>query len=961
LLGERLDPEPLRYVMIRYQELARAAVERYGGSVEKFIGDAVMGVFGAPTLHEDDALRCVHAAVEIRAAVARLNAELRAALGIDLRVRIGINTGEVVAAGGRTDQMLVSGDAVNTAARFQQAAGPSEILIGWPTHALVRDTVDVEPAPPLELKGKSAPVPVWRLTGVRQGMRGVERRMDRPLFGRADELAHLLTALAVARRSGLCHLLTLLGEPGIGKSRLALEVRMAAERDGALVLTGACHPFQRGDTYEPLTQALGGLGAVPSLEATTEEVFWTVRKMLVSAAADCGVLLVLDDLQWASPGLLDLLDHLADAVRGVSLTLLCVARLDLLDRRPGWAGGKLSAGTIVLSALEQGPALELAHGLAEVTGHGDAAETVLRRVVATTGGNPLFIEQMIASLRDDTPTPGLPSTIQTLIAARLDRLDRDARTVLGHAAMVGDEFEPELLAELGKAEPVADLPTVLARLERRWLIEAVGPQAAGTFRFRNTQIREVAYAGLAKAYRAELHERIADRATGDDALAADEGAGRHFEIAARLYTELGRPDHAERMRAGARRILGRVGSRALARGDLSAARDLLRRALDGCSPDDAELPDLQVALGNALLASGRAEEASSVLRGLLDRSERTGDVRAKTHAVLGLARIGDGATPVEDLLDRAERAVVVFTEHHDHDGLARSLLLAGQARQAAGQYGSAVRALERSLESALRAGTALETAGALGGLAMSMWLGPMSADAAIARCEELLGSLPNGKGLVEVAITGPLAVLLAMRERFDEGAALLRRAEDVAEDIGHPYVTATLPLFTGRLLSLRGDAAAAERTLRGALAALTRIGDSSAAVGATADLARVLLTLGRAEEAAALLADSPVGGSPSQPAGWHGARACACARTGRTDVATTEIELALQAAGRTDSPDIQATALLDKARVLVATGGPAVEAAQAAQAAEQRYRDKGNAAGVAQAAKILRGDGGSAL
>jgi class 3 adenylate cyclase len=371
-LGERLDPESLRNLMSRYFDAARRVMERHGGTVEKFIGDAVMAVFGIPAIHEDDALRAVRAAAKLRDAVATLSSELVQERGVEFAVRIGVNTGEVVVGDQGSSQTLVTGDPVNVAARLEQAAKPGEILLGAPTHQLVRDAVTVEPVKPMRLKGKTDTVPALRLVSVDAQAAGHARRLDAPLIGRQRELTLLAQAFERAIEENAAHLFTLLGPPGVGKSRLVSEF-LAQHRERATVYEGRCLPYGDGITYWPMrevvrraaeisdgdtseaatakirglitgheradriTEQIAGAIGLGEVAGAPEEVAWAFRKLMEARATQSPLILVIDDIQWAEPTFLDLLEHIADWSRAAPILLLCLARADLLELRPSWA------------------------------------------------------------------------------------------------------------------------------------------------------------------------------------------------------------------------------------------------------------------------------------------------------------------------------------------------------------------------------------------------------------------------------------------------------------------------------------------------------------------------------------------------------------------------------------------------------------------------------------------------
>jgi hypothetical protein len=414
----------------------KIAIEHHGGIVEKFIGDAVMAVFGIPHVHEDDALRAVRAAAEMQQRLAALGEELERAGGARIQMRIGINTGEVVAGDASAGQRFVTGDAVTVAKRLEEAADAGETLIGEATRALVLEAARLEPVGPVELKGKAAPVEAWRLLDVSTEGMGVRRRVDTPLVGRTVELARLEAAFeeTVAERS--CRLVTLLGVAGIGKSRLAAEL-LASAGERATVLTGRCLPYGEGITFWPvveLVRAAGGADAVAAAlgdgededavaalrdllqpeadTASSDEIFWAARRLLEALAAERPLVVCFEDIHWAEPTFLDLLEYLAGFVRRSPVLILCLARPELAERRPGWAGD----GVVRLEPLSEQEAETLLDGLGELD------LEARRRIGEAAEGNPFFVEQL-AALALEGGASSLPPTIQALLAERLDRLD----------------------------------------------------------------------------------------------------------------------------------------------------------------------------------------------------------------------------------------------------------------------------------------------------------------------------------------------------------------------------------------------------------------------------------------------------------------------------------------------------------------------------------------------------------
>ena len=436
-LGERLDPEALRSIMGRWFDAMRAVLERHDGSVEKFIGDAVVAVFGVPVVHEDDALRAVRAAAEMQVALGTLNESLRAERGLEIAMRVGVNTGAVVVGDARAGGSRATGDAVNVAARLQQAAEPGETLLGDSTWRLVRDAVTTGEPRAVEVKGRDEPVTVRRLVEVDKAAEAIHRHVGGPMIGRDRELGILRAAFERAVVEERCVLVTVLGSAGVGKSRLVHEF-LAEARTDAQVIRGRCLPYGQGITWYPVAELLrstvglddsaepaavierlrGRLAGVEDAEsilsrlaeplgiatepAPVEELFWATRRFLERLTSDGPVVVVLDDLHWAEPALLDLVDHLAEWVHGVPLFLLAMARPELLDLRAGWGGGKPDATTFLLEPLPSSDTERLVGALLEGA---TISPLALRRIAAAADGNPLYVEQVIEMLRRRRPGP----------------------------------------------------------------------------------------------------------------------------------------------------------------------------------------------------------------------------------------------------------------------------------------------------------------------------------------------------------------------------------------------------------------------------------------------------------------------------------------------------------------------------------------------------------------------------
>ncbi len=595
-LGERLDPEALRHVLARYFDAARGCLERHGGTVEKFIGDAVMAVFGVPTLHEDDAMRALRAASELRDSLASLNEELERDFGVSLQLRTGVNTGEVVAG---TEERLVTGDAVNVAARLEQAAQPGEILVGEHTRALASGAIDVEPVEPLALKGKTEPFQVYRLMRILEGAQavaGYPSRLVSPMVGRERERRRLSDAFDQAVSDHSCQLFTVLGAAGVGKSRLVLEFLDSID-GGVALARGRCLPYGEGITYWPVLEAVVDLAGINDTESSersrqrlaellvgeedadriaqrmtevlglspadagVEESIPVIRRFFEAVAARQPLVVVFDDIHWGETTFLDLVEHLADWSRGVPFLLVCMARPELHDVRPTWGGGKLNATSVLLEPLSEDECAQL---VVNLVGDVEPVGYVAERITDAAEGNPFFVEEMLSMLIDDgflvrddarwktvgdlTKVP-VPPTIPALLAARLDRLTDGERTVIERAAVEGKLFHRGSVEALTRTLLESPVGKFLGSLVRKELIRPDKPFFPGeeAYRFRHLLIRDAAYDSIPKEVRADLHELHADwLETKATAVEYDEIAGYHLEQAFRYRAELGPVDENAR-------------------------------------------------------------------------------------------------------------------------------------------------------------------------------------------------------------------------------------------------------------------------------------------------------------------------------------------------------------------------------------------------------------------------------
>ncbi len=662
-LAEALDPESLRRVLDGYFAAARRAIEGHGGTIEKFIGDAVMAVFGVPVAHEDDALRAVRAAADTRTAVAALSEAVEREHGLRLDLRIGINTGDVYV-GDPGHGGLVTGNAVNVAKRIEQAAPSGSIMLGAATLELVRHAVRVKAVKPR----KKTPLAAFRLLELVAGAPPVARYLEAELVGRQDELRRLLAVFEEAKGKPPSQVVTVVGEPGIGKTRLANELIALVERE-ATVLTGRCVSYGEGATYLPLREMVEGLDLSAVLAeaedaelvaqrvlelvglvegtAPASEGAWAVRRLFEALGLERPLLLAFEDVHWAEPTLLDLIEQLAERAIGPILAV-CIARPELLDERPSWAEGAL-----VLEPLAEEESVAL---LASLPGGDELTADALQRIVDVAAGNPLFAEQLFAYVGERGPgvLDDVPPSVEALLESRLDLLAVDERALLQRAAVVGREFAHRALVELSPAEAAPTLSGHLFELVRKGLVRPVrGEEEA--FSFHHVLVRDVAYNGLPKADRARLHERFADWLDGEPD-APDEIVGYHLEQAYRYRAELGPPNRrARQLAADAGARLGAAGMRAWKRSDVPAAVNLLDRATK-LLPVGGRRSELLCELGIALIAGGEKEEAEAALREAVGAEQRGLQLWARME-LARLRFINEPKETASELLELAEAAV----------------------------------------------------------------------------------------------------------------------------------------------------------------------------------------------------------------------------------------------------------------------------------------------------------------
>ena len=813
-LGEITDPEALRALLARYFERMKAVVERHGGTVEKFIGDAVMAVFGVPQAHEDDALRACGAALEMQEALPELG----------LKGRIGINTGEVVTG---TEERLATGDPVNVAARLQQAAEPGDVLIGEPTLELVREAVETAALEPLHVKGKSKPIEAVRLVSIHEA----EARPGPPFVGRERELALVREAWERAVGERRCELFTITGEAGVGKSRLVAELLGSIN---ASVVQGRCLPYGDGITYWPVVETLKQLDALPSDPdaaaairsllgesgdgTSAEEIAWAYRKLLEEQAP---LVVVLDDIQWGEETLLNLIEHAALLSSGAPILLLCLARTDLAERRPTWPV------SLRLAPLTEADVDELLP---------DTIASEQRQEVArASGGNPLFVTELLSMARGGTVS--VPPTLHALLAARLDQLEPAERAALECGAVEGEVFHRGAVQALSSGAGVTPL---LASLVRKELIRpdrARLPQE-DAFRFRHLLIRDTAYEGLSKAARGKLHERFADwlEERGLELVELDELVGYHLEQAVQYRQELGDTDLVLAERAGDR--LASAGGRALLRGDEKAAVSLLERAL-GLTRELRLDVHLDVALADAL-SRREPERAAAIADAAAERARAAEVETAEALACVVAANIraqADPAAGIDEVEALARAAIPLLEQAEDHPGLAYVWYTLGvTVANFRSRFEEHAHASERALYHARLAG---QPRSDLFHLDAALAFGPMPADEAIEALDAARGESRHPHVLLA------RAYLLALLGRFDEAWTVAReQAERLHELRGEGHES-----WLAWIARLEGDEERAAHFFRIFCESLEEHGQSAALSAFAPELARSLCALGRYDEA----------------------------------------------------------------------------------------------------------------
>jgi class 3 adenylate cyclase/tetratricopeptide (TPR) repeat protein len=912
-LGESVDPEALQELLARYFERMKGIVESHGGSVEKFIGDAVMAVFGVPVAHEDDALRACRAAVEMRDALPELGVE----------GRIGVNTGEVLTG---TEERLATGDAVNVAARLEQAAQPGEVLLGAETLALVGDGVEVGEERLLELKGKSEPVAAYTLVLVREV---AERSHVSRFVGRGRELEQLADAWSRALTGPRCELVTVVGDPGVGKSRLVAEALGSLD---ARIVRGRCLPYGEGITYWPVIEVVKQLAALPSDPAaavavrsllgesdqgtSADQIAWAFRKLLEEQAP---LVVVLDDIQWGEETFLDLVEAAALLTSDAPILLLCMARPELLERRPAWPGA------LRLEPLSEDEADELIR---------DQASGELRdRIAHAAGGNPLFISEMLAMAREQADVD-VPPTLRALLAARLDQLDERERRVLERGSIEGELFHRGAVQALAPEEP--QVTARLTALVRRELVRPDRAQLAGDdgFRFRHLLIRDAAYDSLPKSVRAELHERFADWLVSHTELVElDEIVGYHLEQTVGYRRELGQPVDGLAERAAERLAAG--GRRALWREDRRAARALLERALELTRPLRLDVL-LEVDLAATLFIED-SRRAAEIVEAAAERAaaERDSTGEAFARAMAGYHRFNLNECTADELETLLLKALPALEREAGHLALVYVWeVFAISVANARGRWAEAAQASQKALEHATLAGEQrIGQSPGLFWIELALAMGPTPAAEALAQLDELLPAAPAPYSLFT------RAWLLAMLDRFDEAVPLAHESNERQRELDGRQIGENR---LAEIARMAGDHETAAHHLEKLCAWLEEREQPGLLATYVALLGRELCALGQFDEAEPLArrGQELAGNDPMDISGWRQVQARVLAHRGEHSEAERLAREAVARLEQTDSLTWQGDGWCDLAEVLEA-GGRREQAIEAWHEALDRYERKG--------------------
>lgn len=972
--GGSSDPEAVRRVVARTTDVAAGVLRRHGATVEEVVGDVLVGLFGVPTAHEDDALRALRGAAELRAALTDMSDED----GIRVPLRVGIETGEVVAGTSGSGHARASGDAMNIAARLQREAGEGEVLVGEMAQKILRDAVALEPLDRLESEGTGRSLRAWKFLDLTPGAPAVVRHLDVPMVGRAAELARLQVALAGAVRRRTAYRFTVLGDAGIGKSRLAIE--LAATLDsGTQVLTGHCPEYGDGITFWPLreivleaagsggrdallellaaeddretivTQVGGALGLTDE-PASPDALFPAFRRLFEVLSGRRPLLLILEDVHWAEPTLLDLVEFLAGRTLG-PLLLLCLARPELIEERPTWGAGRRDADTLFLEPLASTETEKLIAD--RLAGRALPAET-LTRIVETAQGNPLFAEQMAAAFQEEG-TLSVPASLDALLAGRLDRLGPAERDLLRCAAVAGTDFAVDAVTALVPEEARPFVFRHLQALQRTQLIRPARGTVGQGFRFRHVLIQRASYRSMTREDRARLHQRFAEWLQ-DEARERppelDEILGYHLERAVEQRRALGIPDeHDSNLAPRAGEHLTRAGLRAYARFDITATENLLSRAKSLLPAGHPRRREVMRVLAEAYPMMGRHHDADSVLREILAEGRaKGGDEALKRSIHLERARVrlhtGPDPTSHDAIRREAERALEASITASDYARAAQACYVLGTIHEREGATREMEAVSRRGIAYARRSGRLREEAGPLWNAALAVRAGPTPVPEAIRKCEELA----RWRDMIHPGVLCELAHLRAMAGDFDEARELISRARRLMVErmrLRRPLMWAARSSAAVEMLI--GDSASGERDLRVGLEMALDFDERDVVSKIAARLSRSLFTRGETQEAGRFVTmsfDHAPAESVAAQALWRVAKAWVA---NRDDTRKAE-RLAREAVrlAPVEMLNLRADLLLELAEIL-RTDGDRKAAMPLITAAIGFYERKGNVVSAARA------------
>lgn len=971
-LGERLDPEVFRGVMGSFYDRACDVVRRHEGSVEKFIGDAVVAVFGVPVSREDDALRAVRAAAEIQDSIRTLAADAREQYGVELAIRSGVNTGEVVVGDARAGGSFATGDAVNTAARLEQAAGPGETVLGGGTYRLVADAVDADPLPPQRLRGKEVATEAFLLRAVREAPGA---KQDTPFVGRVRERGILSDALSRVIESQTAALVTVLGDAGLGKSRLVGDVLGSAAGD-ATVLRGRCLSYGEGITFWPIVEVLraatGLNGAGPAdvvVERLTglvadhpdagavaaqlgpllgaggepgrlDDVAWAVQTVVEHLAEKSATVLDIDDVHWAEPALLDLLESVLRTCRDLPLLVVCQARPEFLTDRPSWGSGLPNVTTVRLEPLSDADAADL------VTKVSNLDPVAAGKVMVAAGGNPLYLEHLVAHVREASDGSGLlgvPPTLAALLAARLDQLSEHERETVACAAIVGEVFQVSEVDVVSDLLTEKDVRPALELLSDRQIVRRSRQDGRNAYRFRHVLVQDAAYNVQPKRQRAERHRRYAAWLAAHPSEAAGELEairGWHLEQAHRLLNDVAPREAATAAVAAeaADSLALAASTRALA--DPAAASNLLLRAGEHTAEPRLRAERLLRA-GSLRAFATDSTLMRSILAGIGQTKPPFG---SGVHALADAMRLAHAArTETEVEAASASAAAGAALEACRREGWTWGLALAhafsAEAANLVGDWAQVVAHTREVARLGAETGDKAMEAGARIQLVVAARWGTTPIPEALALADELVDSARDAPATRAMALMQKSA-LLAMNGDFDAAFDLLGPSPPEEHSVlSRFYGFCALSVYeaAGDLIAAaeRGMVAAELAAAQGSVAhSSTLDGWAASLLGDAGEIERARETMRRARD------QTPRDDAASQ-SNWRVAASQVAAADGDRDAARRHIDGAIAWMDRTDQLNDRARVRRLAARVLQRLGDTA-RARQLLTEAHEMFEAKGN-------------------